>query len=166
MVGLGEGPEPGSVAVQPEKSVARYRSVGENVLAGNDCWCPCYICPTVGCVDVSRRLKGKITVVRGPGEDGGSSELLNGQGWVPEFKGADVAGVAASGVGDGGEVDWPWRAALVGGWTPIFALVDGGAARAQSTSARWSAIIRQRCQQRVHTSERMRSAADEGHPGG
>src|SRR6266850_4674342 len=125
------GPVPGLVAFQSVKPVAQCRTIRENILAGNDYRCPCYIRPTVGCVDFGHELERKIAVVRGPGEDRASRELLNGQRWPPQFKGPNVAAVAAGGIDDGGKVEWPWRAALVGGGTEVFALVDGGAAGAQ-----------------------------------
>src|SRR6266481_3728236 len=141
--------EPGLVAFQSVKPVARYRAIREDVLAGNDYRCPSYIRPTVGCVNVGRGLEDKITVAGGPVEDCDSPELLKGQRWPPQFNGPDVAGVAAAGIDDGGEVEWPRRAALVCDGTEIFALVDGGAAGAQCASARRSAVIRQRSQERV-----------------
>ena len=141
--------EPGLVAFQSVKPVAQYRTVRDNILAGNDYRCPCYIRPTAGCVNVGHGLECKITVAGGPAEDRASCESLNGQGWAPKFNGPDVAAVAAS-IGDGGEVERSWRAALVGGGTEIFALVDSGAAGAQRASTSWSAKIgRASCRERV-----------------
>src|SRR6266481_1383643 len=90
--------EPGLVAFQSVKPVAQYRAIREDVLAGNDYRCPSYIRPTVGCVNVGHGLEDKITVAGGPVEDCDSPELLNGQGWPPQFNGPDVAGVAADDV--------------------------------------------------------------------
>src|SRR5215208_4136628 len=79
---------------------------------------------------------------------------------------ANVAAVATDCVGNGGEIEWPWRATLVGGDAAVVALINGRTDRQQCHRDSGAAIILQRTKPRVDRTVRRPDLIPDTAPAG